>query len=80
MGIQKYKEHIALFLMKLKGTYDGAYTYKGSEYMSIYPYVSYFDGTERYTNGNLISRGYYIQSQRDDTNYITPLGDWLKKR
>lgn len=75
---QKYKDHIALFPIKPKGTYDSAY--KGSEYMSIYPYVSYFDGTEKYTNGNPISRGYYVRTQGKDTNYITPLGDWLKKR
>lgn len=73
---QKYKDHIALFPIKPKGTYDSAY--KGYEYMSIYPYVSYFDGTERYTNGNLIPRGYYVYTQEEYSNRIIPLGDWLR--
>lgn len=75
---QKYKDHIALFPIKPKGTYDSAY--KGSEYMSIYPCVSYYNGTEKYTNGDLIPRGYYIRTQVKETDYITPLGDWLKNR
>lgn len=75
---QKYKDHIALFPLKPMGTYDSAY--KGSEYMSIYPYVSYFNGTEKYSDGTPILQGYYIRTQGKDANYITPLGDWLKKR
>jgi len=75
---KKYKDHIALFPLKPKGTYDSAY--KGSEYMSIYPYVSYYDGTEKYDNGDLIPQGYYVCVQEKDTNYITPLSEWLKKR
>lgn len=75
---QKYKDHIALFPLKPMGTYDSAY--KGSEYMSIYPYVSYFNDTEKYSDGTPILQGYYIRTQGKDANYITPLGDWLKKR
>ena len=73
---QKYKDHIALFPLKPMGTYDSAY--KGSEYMSIYPYVSYYDGTERDTNGNLMPRGYYVRTQEKYSNRIIPLGDWLR--
>lgn len=72
---QKFNKHIALFPMKPKGS-----TYKGSEYMDIYPYISYFDGTEKYTNGDPISRGYYICRREDSSNYITPLGDWFRDR
>ena len=75
---QKYRNNIALFPIKPKGSFD--YAYKGSEYMSIYPYVSYFDGTETYKDGNPISRGYYIRTQEKEANYITPLGEWLKTR
>lgn len=75
---QKFKEHIALFPMKPKGTHDNEY--KGSEYMSIYPYIAYYDGTEKYINGQSITRGYYVCSWKDDLNYITPLADWFKKR
>ena len=75
---QKFKKHIALFPMKPEGAYDSEY--KGSEYMEIYPYISYFDGTETYTNGKPIPRGYYIRWREDGSNYITPLGDWFRER
>lgn len=75
---QKYKEHIALFPIKPKGALNSAY--KGFEYMSIYSHISYFDGTETYTNGDPISRGYYVRTQEKGTNYITPLGEWLKNK
>lgn len=75
---QKFKEHIALFPMKPEGTHDNEY--KGSEYMSIYPYIAYYDGTEKYINGQSIACGYYVCSREADLNYITPLADWLKKR
>lgn len=39
----KFKKHIVLFPMKPQCTYDSSY--KGSEYMNIYPYIAYFDGT-----------------------------------
>lgn len=75
---QKFKKHIALFQMKPKNTSDSAY--KGSEYMSIYPYITYYNGTETYTNEKPIPRGYYVRSQESDGNYITPLSDWFKER
>lgn len=75
---QKFKKHIALFPMKPEGSYDSAY--KGSEYMDIYPYISYYDGTETYTNGKRIPRGYYVRRHESDSNYITPLGDWFNER
>lgn len=75
---QKFKKHIALFQMKPHNTSD--YAYKGSEYMNIYPYITYFDGSETYTNGTHIPRGYYVRSQESDGNYITPLADWFKER
>ena len=49
---KKFKNNIALFPMKNRG--QGDYAYKGSEYMSIYPYISYFDGTEKYRSGEYI--------------------------
>lgn len=75
---QKFKKHIALFQMKPHNTSDN--TYKGSEYMSIYPYITYFDGTEKYTSGRPIARGYYVRREESDGNYITPLADWFKER
>lgn len=73
---QKYKKHIALFPMKPKDTYD--FDYKGSEYMQIYPYICYFDGTETYTNGNPIIKGYYVRYKENYSYYIIPLEDWFK--
>lgn len=76
---QKYKKHIALFPMKPKNTLDSAYI--GSEYMSIYPYIAYYDGTETYADGSPIFRGYYVRRQESDgKNYITPLADWFEER
>lgn len=75
---QKFKKHIALFPMKPEGAYDSSY--KGSEYMSIYPYIAYFDGTEKYTTGESITRGYYVRRRETDGYYITPLNDWFKER
>ena len=75
---QKFKKHIALFQMKPHNTSDN--TYKGSEYMSIYPYITYFDGTEKYTSGRPIACGYYVRREESDGNYITPLADWFKER
>ena len=75
---QKFKKHIALLPLKPKGSFD--YAYKGAEYMNIYPYISYFDGTETYTDGTPISRGYYVRERDGDSNYITPLGTWLSDR
>ena len=73
---QKYKEHIAMFPMKPKGTYDTAY--KGTEYMSIYPHVAYFDGSEKPVNGKNVLPGYYVLET--GTNNLKPLGDWLGVR
>ena len=76
---QKFKEHIALFPMKPKNTLDSAY--KGSEYMSIYPYIIYCDGTEISMGGTPIARGYYVCRQETDRKYnITPLSEWFNKR
>ena len=75
---KKFKDHIALFPMKPKNTSDSAY--KGSEYMSIYPYITYYDGTETYKGGKPIARGYYVRYKENDTYYITPLAEWFNKR
>jgi len=53
---KRFGEHIALFPMKPEGTHD--VLYKGNEYFSIYPYIRYSDGTEYYTDGRPVDRGY----------------------
>lgn len=73
---QKFKDNIVLFPIKPKGAYDSAY--KGTEYMSIYPYIAHFSGTEQYTSGATIPRGYYVRTeQADGSGTITPLSTWF---
>lgn len=74
---QKYQDNIALFPMKPKGAFDNEY--RGTEYMAIYPYIAFYDGTEKYLDGTPIMRGYYVREKRDNTNYIIPLNEWLKR-
>jgi hypothetical protein len=72
---QKYdKGKIALFPISQN---DG--TWKGKEYMQVYPTIQYYDGTQRYSNTNeLISKGYYYRyKDEDDEYYLKPLRDWL---
>lgn len=74
---QKFKRHIALFPMKPQNSYN--MDYKGSEYMSIYPHISYYDGTERYSDGTSIPRGFYVRTLKEnDGCIITPLCNWFK--
>lgn len=73
---QKYKAHIALFPLKPKGTSD--YLYKGSEYMGLYPYIIYCDGSDRYDSGVPIIKGYYVYDQNQKS--ITALDGWLARR
>ena len=74
----KYKKHIAIFPLKEKGAFNS--TYKGSEYMNLYPYITYFNGKEKYTNGQPISQGYYVRRREKDGNYITPLAEWFDEK
>ena len=75
---KKYKEHIALFPMKPKGTYDSLY--KGSEYLSIYPFIRYSDGTEKYSNGTPTLKGYYMVTPGENGNTYLPLSQWFATR
>lgn len=75
---QKFKAHIALFPLKPKGSYD--YLYKGAEYLSLYPYICYEDGTDKYDNGAYIQKGYYIATpENGKLNYQT-LAHWFLAR
>ena len=75
---KKFREHIALFPMKPKGAYDSYY--KGSEYMTIYPHIAYYDGAEKYISGDFVPRGYYVCRYEGNRNIITPLRDWFNGR
>ena len=62
--------------MKPQGTFDSQY--KGSEYMDIYPYITYTDGTEKYSNGTYITKGYYVIKTDDNRKMYTPLANWFE--
>lgn len=73
----KYRDKIALFPIKEAGSYDSQYT--GNEYMQIYPFIAYSDGTEVYNNGTPIERGYYVcYYDETGTLIVTKLIDWLR--
>jgi hypothetical protein len=73
---KKFEKNIALFPMKSAGG-----TYSGSEYMSIYPCIAYYDGTEKYSDGSSINAGYYIRTQKIDGSVtIKPLAQWFASR
>ena len=63
---KKYKRNMALFPIKDKGESD--YLYNGNEYMSIYPYITYFNG-----------RYYVREEQENGPATITPLSEWLQR-
>ena len=74
---QKFDDRIALFPVKEKFSSDTLY--KGNEYMQIYPFIAYFDGSETYRNGNYVTKGYYV-CQKDKEGIISiikRLEDWL---
>lgn len=75
---QKYKEHIALFPIKPKNSLD--ISYKGSEYMDIYPHITYYNGTEFYKDGTPIPKGYYVRTKENNGYIITPLAIWFSRR
>ncbi len=75
---KKFEKNIALFPMKPAKTFD--WSYKGSEYMSIYPYITFFDGSETDIEGNFVSKGYYIFTEKKDGTYITPFKEWLLEK
>ena len=75
---QKFRDDIAILPIKEKGQIDNQY--KGKEYMSIYPQIIYYDGSERYKSGAPVTPGFYY-GYKDDNGVIiiTPLSDWFKK-
>lgn len=73
---QKFKRDIAILPIKKKGAYD--VQYKGKEYLYIYPYIAYYDGTEKFTSGSFVPAGYYIVSQEPNGHKtITSLSNWF---
>lgn len=78
--VHKFERHIAILPVKEKGQYNQQY--KGNEYLQIYPHIDYEDGTAKYTNGEIIPKGYYVAKPRnkEGIRIITPLKTWLNQR
>lgn len=74
---KKFKDHIAIFPLKKKDSYESSY--KGNEYMQIYPSIAYYGEGEIYQGGQPITPGYYVAVRGENTYYITPLAEWLSK-
>ena len=72
---KKYDKDIALFPMKPYGTSDDSY--KGSEYLSIYPIIVYLNGNDKDDNENRIEKGYYVLKNTDEGEVVTPLAEWF---
>ena len=69
----KYKEHIAL--LPINKTNE---TFRGAEYLAIYPYIDYENGNNQYCDGRYIQKGYYVKTQLSNGNiHLTPLKNWL---
>ena len=78
--VHKYSSKIAILPVKEKGQYDSQY--KGNEYLQIYSSIDYENGTNYYSNGGLITKGYYISKppiRKGDSRILTPLKSWLSK-
>jgi hypothetical protein len=77
--VYKYKSKIALIPIKDKGQMDSQY--KGNEYLQIYPYIEYYNGTEKYNLGHFVERGYYVRQPPNSNGKFTieKLETWLKK-
>lgn len=76
---KKFKNHIAILPLNDQGMSDSGY--KGHEYMSIYPSIAYYYGTERYKDGTVIRAGYYRRYIDDQGRHlIEPLDKWLHKK
>lgn len=72
----KYIKNIALFPINRNHK-----TFKGFEYLSIYPFIEYEDGTWKYLSGSYIPKGYYVKIPKENnTVEVIPLKNWLKSK
>lgn len=72
---RKFRNNIAIFPIKPKGTADS--TYKGHEYMQIYPHITKYTDFDLMFNGdNPRYPGYYVESN----NSRISLQAWLNNR
>ncbi len=72
----KFQENIALFPLYPEGYMAGKF--KGAEYLELYPYIAYSDGTERYTDGSQVPAGYYVVTKQESGMSYTSLKKWFE--
>lgn len=72
---EKYIENIALFPINKNNQ-----SFYGAEYLRIYPWIEYRDGSTKYTGGAYIPKGYYVfyPADKEGNSRLFPLKDWLK--
>ena len=70
---QKFPDNIAIFHI----SDETGWKYKGHEYFDLYPYIAYYDGTEKYREGGLVKKGYYRVVKENGIWMITPVEKWL---
>lgn len=70
----KFKDNIALFPFRRYGE-----TYKGKEYMEIYPHIVEFDDYV-WISGKRMDPGYYVSETITKDRYnLIPLNEWLNR-
>lgn len=74
---EKYLNNIALFPINKSNQ-----SFYGAEYLKIYPWIEYQDGSTKYIGGAYIPRGYYVFYPADEngSSRLFPLKQWLKNK
>lgn len=70
----KYIKNIALLPINKSNQ-----SFRGYEYLSIYPYIDFEDGSGKYNNGNDIPKGYYVKTPIENNMVnLVLLKQWLR--
>lgn len=70
---ERFIDNIAVFPIK-----KDLMKFTGSEYLDIYPYIDYKDGTTKYSDGSNIPEGYYVRyPEVNGSRILIKLSDWL---
>lgn len=73
---EKYIENIAL--LPINKNYE---SFKGAEYLVIYPFIDFENGTNKYTDGRSITKGYYVKYRLPAGNHrLVSLKEWLRSK
>lgn len=67
--------NLALFPMCDKAYSESSY--KGNEYLEVYPFIVYEAGYSKFDNGSCIPKGYYVVTRKNGINHYKSLEKWL---